>query len=546
MSQMPATNPDVSSLSRFDRVDRGCDRFEEEWASGARPRIEDYLDMAPEADRPALLRRLVALEIDLRRSQGEQPDAGPYFGRFPGQSEPVGLAFDEASPSFDFLLADPATLLGIGEENRDELSPPPTLGPVLGPAGVHAEALPTGTILGDYELLDRIGEGGMGVVYRAWQRGAERVVALKLIQPSWIGGMPAERAAEVIVLFLGEARLAAKLSHPHIVTVHDVGQVEGRPYYSMECVVGRSLAAILLDGPLPDARAAALLEPVARALQYAHDRRVLHRDLKPANILVDAEDRPYVADFGLAQLLEDPDAPLASPGRAGTPSYMSPEQARGSAEIGATSDVYGLGATLYDLLTGRPPFRAAGYRETLRQVKYAELVPPRKLNPAIGRDLEAVCLKCLAKDPKCRYATAGALADDLARCRAGLPPLARSCGPLARVGRWACRRRSRVAAVGVVVLGLAAHAWWSFTDLGLVTILAQSAPAGAGEDALDRMAARRAEAALKLARRGREALIPPLREEVRLRKFLDAKIEGEPDRGTREALRRAIRRGGSR
>ena len=546
MADIPPTNPDLPPLSRLDRVDRACDRFEDAWSAPIRPRIEDYLAEAPAADRPELLKKLVALEVELRRMSGEPTEGASYFARFPDYACAIGSAFGESSFSADFRLASPETQPGPGGGGHDEFSPPPTLGPLAGLAASHVEALPTGKILGDYELLDILGQGGMGVVYRAWQRGADRVVALKLIQPGWLVGMPAERIDEAIALFLGEARMAARLEHANIVTIYDVGRVDGRPYYSMKCVVGSSLAEILRDGPLPDARAAALLEPVARAVEHANERNILHRDLKPANILVDKEGRPFVADFGLAKLLEAPQATSRSLGGAGTPPYMSPEQARNSPEVGPASDVYSLGATLYEMLTGRPPFRAAGHRETLQQVLRAEPVPPRRLNPEIGRDLEAICLKCLEKDPRSRYPGAGALADDLQRWKSGLTPAASPCGPASRFARWARRRPAGIATAAVVVavvLGLGWEVRRLTIDLSLVAALNEHPPHARDEAARDRHASRRSEAAVELARRGRGDLIPPIfsrHGERRLRRAILARIARMPE-GSREALLRAFR-----
>ena len=492
MAQIPPTRYDPAGptpLSRLDRVDRACDRFEDAWAAGGtRPSIEGGMAEAPAADRPALFPRLLELELDLRRGAGEAPAATSYFARFPAQSDAIAAAFAEppaaSEAGADFRLVGPPTYPGSSGLGDLSASPPPTLGPLDAVAEPPGKPLPVGTILGDYELLEPIGQGGMGIVYRAWQRGAERVVALKLIQPRWLARLPADQAAEAVEMFLTEARTAAGLDHENIVAVHDVGRADGHPYYSMRCVEGRSLAQALRAGPLPDAGAVALLEPVARAVQYAHERGVLHRDLKPANILVDDRGTPYVADFGLAKLLATPAAPGwgARPDRVGTPSYMSPEQARGLQTVNKASDVYGLGATLYEALTGRPPFRAAGYRETLRQVIRDELVPPRRLNPAIARDLEAICLKCLEKDPHRRYASAGRLADDLRHWQRGATTEARPVGPVARAGRWVRRRPIRVAvtaAAASLLLILSAQVWRYAEADRAAEALAQPYPAGA-------------------------------------------------------------------
>jgi serine/threonine-protein kinase len=211
-------------------------------------------------------------------------------------------------------------------------------------------------VLGDYELLGQVGRGGMGVVHRARQRSVNRIVALKVIRPDLLDGLPPEQQANVRERFRTEAQAAAQIEHEHVVTVYEVGEAAGCLYYSMRYVQGQSLADVLGNGPVSNHQAAAYLEPIARAVHCAHGRRILHRDLKPRNILVDREGRPYVADFGLAKSLESARDLTHSGDCLGTPSYMAPEQAQGAAHATAASDVYSLGATLYALLTGRPPF----------------------------------------------------------------------------------------------------------------------------------------------------------------------------------------------
>ena len=275
--------------------------------------------------------------------------------------------------------------------------------------------------IGDCELLEELGRGGMGVVYRAWQLGLGRIVALKVL-------LNASTASAVdVARFRAEASSAAQLDHPHIVPVYGVGDHEGRPYFIMRLIEGQSLARHLADGPIAAREAATLLAPIARAVDYAHHRGVLHRDLKPSNILIDREGRPHVADFGLAKRL-DADAGLTSPGAiVGTPGYMAPEQVGGGrGPIGPASDVYGLGAILYQMLTGRPPFQAATALDTVFLVLEQEPLPPRLLNPRVDRDLELVALKCLQKPADLRYPSASALAADLEAYLAGEPISARS------------------------------------------------------------------------------------------------------------------------
>ena len=297
------------------------------------------------------------------------------------------------------------------------------------PAGAAGE---TGEI-GDYEIVEVIGRGGMGVVYRARHRRLDRTVALKMLQAG-------DTADDVqLKRFQAEARAAANLDHPGIVPVYEVGEYGGRHFMSMALVEGTSLAEWTRDGPLPPEEAASLLKSIAEAVQFAHERGVVHRDIKPANILLDAAGRPRITDFGLAKNVLD-DAGLTTTGQVlGTPAYMSPEQAAGR-EAGQAADVYSLGATLYFLLTGRPPFHAAGVMETLRQVAEQEPAPPRLLNPGIPRDLETICLKCLRKEPRRRYESAKELAGDLGRWLRREPIRARPVRPAEKAWLW-CRRK---------------------------------------------------------------------------------------------------------
>ncbi len=298
---------------------------------------------------------------------------------------------------------------------------------------------------GDYELVRELARGGMGVVYKARQVNLNRTVALKMI----LAGQLASEAD--VRRFYIEAEAAANLDHPGIVPIFEVGQHEGQHYFSMGFVEGMSLSQRLADGPLPAREAAELIRTVSQAIEYAHRRGVIHRDLKPANILLDPEGHPKVTDFGLAKQVRG-DSGLTGSGQImGTPSYMPPEQAGGQrGEIGPAADVYSLGATLYALLTGRPPFQAASPMDTLIQVVSEEPVPPRRLNPSIPRDLETICLKCLQKEQSRRYGSAAALADDLGNWIEGRPIQARPAGKAERAWRW-CRRNPAVAGLAASV-----------------------------------------------------------------------------------------------
>ena len=283
----------------------------------------------------------------------------------------------------------------------------------------------------DYELFEELGRGGMGVVYRARQKSLDRVVALKIV----LAGSAATRAD--LARFRGEAETAAQLNHPHIVPIYEVGQHNELPYFTMRFVRGTTLAERVAAGPLPGREAAQLLVPIARAIAKAHQKGVLHRDLKPSNILIDTDGRPYVSDFGLAKRLlpEAPDdsrtrpfGPLTQTGAIlGTPGYMSPEQAAGSrGTIGVSTDIYSLGAILYAMLTGRPPFQAASPVDTVLLILEQDPISPQLLNPSVDRDLEMVALKCLQKPTELRYSTADELAADLEAYLAYEPVSART------------------------------------------------------------------------------------------------------------------------
>ena len=298
--------------------------------------------------------------------------------------------------------------------------------------------------VGDYEILAEIARGGMGVVFKARQVSLNRTVALKML----LAGQLAS-AAE-LQRFRMEAEASAHLEHPNIVPIHEVGDHEGRPYFSMKFVEGRSLAGFAM----PLREAARVVAVVARAVHYAHQRGVIHRDLKPGNILLDADGQPYVTDFGLARQLQSDDHMTQTGAIMGTPAYMPPEQATGKrAEVTTLADVYSLGAILYELLTGRPPFHGATVLDTLRQVIDKEPEPPGKLNPRLDRSLEAVCLKCLEKEPRNRYASAAELADDLERWQRGEPTRARPPSAWQSIRYWL--RQNLRAALWVLIVGVA-------------------------------------------------------------------------------------------
>jgi eukaryotic-like serine/threonine-protein kinase len=300
-----------------------------------------------------------------------------------------------------------------------------------------------------YQILEVLGHGGMGVVYKARQSALDRLVALKML----LAG--AHASPLQLARFRTEAEAVARLQHPNIVQIYEVGLLAGLPFFSLEFVDGGSLEKKLGGKPLPAREAARLLQVMAVAMHYAHQHGIIHRDLKPANVLLTADGTPKITDFGLAKKLDDPESSHTRTGTMmGTPSYMAPEQARGgSKEVGPLADVYALGAILYELLTGRPPFQAATILDTLDQVQYQEPVPPTRLQPKVPRDLETICLKCLQKEPSKRYVNAEALADDLTRFLDDRPIQARPVGRGERLVRW-CRKNPRTAVLYATVVAL--------------------------------------------------------------------------------------------
>ncbi len=358
----------------------------------------------------------------------------------------------------------PATLLGLCPECMMRVGlPAPTQPPiplgtdafVEGPDTETKEFVP-GTKLGyigDYELLEEIARGGMGVVYKARQASLKRIVAIKMIRTGELAGEMEIRR------FRAEAEAAAQLQHPNIVTIHEIGTHAGRQYFSMDFIAGKNLAQFAAGKPVAARPAVDWLKTIAAAVHYAHERGVLHRDLKPQNIMLDAGQRPCVTDFGLAKNLAGDGSLTASGVVMGSPNYMSPEQARGLNDlVGRASDVYALGAILYELLTGRPPFHGQSAMDTLSQVVNDEPPRPRSVNPRTPLELEAICLKCLEKDPARRYPTARELELDLGRWLAGEPVLAQPASTLRKAGSWLRQHRwifsAAVAALMLTLAGL--------------------------------------------------------------------------------------------
>jgi serine/threonine-protein kinase len=346
-----------------------------------------------------------------------------------------GYARLEAAARALPLGANPPGAETLAESNSAPVALPGTATDTVNAAVPYQRPLPA--VIGTYEVLAQLGEGGMGVVYKARQPALQRLVALKMIS----AGPHASKQA--LARFRIEGKAIARLRHPHVVQIYDFGDHDGLPFYAMELLEGGSLSDRLAQGPLEPHAAAALVQTLAEAVAYAHQENVVHRDLKPGNILLTEASEPKIADFGLAKLLDSDDGHTRSEVAMGTPSYMAPEQAAGrSASVGPAADVYALGAILYQTLTSQPPFRGADRAETLRLVREQEPVPPSQQRREVPRVLEAICLKCLKKDPARRYESAAVLADELGRWRRGEPTRVRPPRLPVRVSRWL--RRSAV------------------------------------------------------------------------------------------------------
>lgn len=319
-----------------------------------------------------------------------------------------------------------------------------TLPPVATPSMTLVAGIPTD--FGKYELLGELGRGGMGVVFKARQKDLDRPVAIKMILGSQLA------SDDLIARFHAEARAAAKLQHPHIVQVYETGSLHGLHYFAMQYVEGYSLEQWIRDERMRQEQGVRMLADIAQAVEVLHQHGILHRDLKPANVLIDAAGHAYLSDFGLAKCLQEAGPQTVTGAVVGTPSYMSPEQAMGQKEVGPLSDVYSLGAILYEMLTGRPPFREETPLDTLVQVVESEPTLPHQLNPRIPRSLEYICLKCLEKDPTRRYPSAAALADDLERFLHGDPVEARPANAWQRVLRWSRREPALSSRLGALAL----------------------------------------------------------------------------------------------
>jgi predicted Ser/Thr protein kinase len=420
--------------------------------------LEDYLARYPELQKLAKTPLdLIVEEYRVRQRWGDRPKHHEYSKRF-SQHDDVLLAIlkqVDADLSVEFSRSskpssspssanvedlrpksDAQDTTSLPHDNRD--TPDKFMAPNQPERGA---GLPT---IAGYDIVEVLGRGGMGVVYKAKQHSLNRLVALKMIVAGAHAG-PDQRAR-----FQVEAEAIASLQHPNIVQIHEIGEQDGLPFFCLEFVNGGSLDKKLAGNPQNPPNAAKLVLTIARAMEKAHEAGIVHRDLKPANILLTSDGTPKITDFGLAKQLDSSVGQTHSGAIIGTPSYMAPEQAAGNRrEIGAATDVYALGALLYEMLTGRPPFKATTPLETMAQVIREEPVAPRQLQPKLARDLETICLKCLQKDGRRRYKNAKLLCEDLERYLRGEPILARPVSQIDRFWRW-CKRKPTVATLGAV------------------------------------------------------------------------------------------------
>ncbi len=439
------------------QLDELCDRYERELQRGDAPDLLTILSPFQADHRQVAFEQLFVLLVDYSKRGLVPCDVAAILEVFPEYASIIReLIASDASPSpaasgyektIDSKPAVPRQTATDPDNNHSDSAHEQTLAGSDVTVGDFRSSSRRIRYFGDYELVDEIARGGMGIVYRAIQKSLNRPVALKMILSGELAGR------DEITRFRSEAEAAANLDHPNIVPIFEIGQHEDQHYFSMGLVDGPSLSDRLREGPLDASEACRIVARVAKAIDYAHSKGVIHRDLKPGNILIDADGEPHITDFGLAKQLHGA-AELTTTGQViGTPAYMPPEQARGDLTgIGPTSDIYSLGAILYATLSGRPPHSAGSAVETLRQVIEVEPLGVRSLNPSIAKDLETLCSRCLAKEPRQRFSTAGELADELNRFLRGEPIQSRPVSTLERSWRWAKRHPSMASLSSAVVL----------------------------------------------------------------------------------------------
>lgn len=455
----------MSDPLQSDAIDEDRRRiFERAWIQGKPTRLEDFLPAESDPCYLATLEELIHIEIEMawkrcfanasKRPEDDletaehPPTVESYVTRFSTLNSPavvlrllkqeclvrkqynIPLSLETCQARFPQLQLDRIEMAPFLEELRHVESNAP--GVTIAPDGIGETSIPLPFIFGDYELLEELGRGGMGVVYRARQLSTPRILAIKVLRSHSLDGISSDASKR----FQQEIRATTKLKHDNIVNVFEVGQINGQHFFSMRYIHGKSLGRIIARRPIENRLAAIYLEQVARAIAYSHRSGILHRDLKPGNILVDEyPDRPLVVDFGLAKITDRTQVLTSAGQTVGTPSYMSPEQARDASSATEQSDIYALGATLYAALCGRPPFCAASTAETLRQLAEEDPIPPRMLNLEVDRDLQTICMKCLQKNPYSRYESAGDFADDLSCYLEGKKIRARPTGIFSDIWR---------------------------------------------------------------------------------------------------------------
>ncbi len=396
-------------------------------STGTRPSISEFVLRSSPMERSRFFRELVQIDFEFNRKQDDSFNHRAYYRLYPDYTWEIDRVFSEREIST------------MAEERRDSSTGVESLD------GFELVASDLSSLIEGYEILGTLGQGGMGIVYKARQVKLNRLVALKMIRSGEFAD------PEQIQRFLGEATAAANLDHPGIVPVYDVGESNGRHFYSMAFVEGESLKAYCNGDPIPNSEAARLTKEIASALQFAHEKGLIHRDIKPANVLLDTSLSAKILDFGLVKSIGANSDLTQTRQVLGTPQYMSPEQALGSEEVTPSFDIYSTGALLYHLLTGQAPFRGPDAVETMRQVREMDPIPPSTFNQRVDVDLETICLKCLEKEPTRRYATSQSLAEELDRYLSGKPILARPITKIEKSWRW-CKRNPLSAGLATTVV----------------------------------------------------------------------------------------------